>query len=555
MKGTQMKKVIIGISLVPTFMFSGCHRDTEKVSETRMVFGDTVSQASELKDKSVLLVNEFGRPFCSGSLVHNRKTVVTAGHCFDPLSGFNVEKFYVYFGTDVRNLSYKDVPAKDLGLEAPVRPLNDNDSRIREIEGIILHDRFDQFAFRYGVAKVEPGEAAVYGSFGKDIAIVKLDKEAPESHPTIEILPESEPLTANDQVTVLGYGNGWNRDGTDVVKGTLQYIEGTIKDISKKHSEMLVEGNNEASTFHTDSGGPVLVKRNGKFYQVGLTSHPNKHFHNQAEYDAAVQNKKALPGGVVYTLVRPYENWIKEQSAKNQFPMFADVISEPMACEEGDVQCESGKFGFSAYGAPGMFGSRAIRFNTYQLGDKDLEIFILGGSYFGIRTKVTNENKDLLLGDKTIAFLDKRMLVRQDNTVQPEPEPEPVQKTCVINDNNDTFVHVRDPRGTVVASIYNGMEVKKIAESSGRVLVELKGFVHSSNTTCSNGQCGNAFAISDDAPADLGQALGTILRGGASSSQKNLGIVQNFTRVTKTDVQGSWLGISFKGSIPSSMCR
>lgn len=362
----------------------------------KTIKGDPVVESDPLARMAVVLVTEYGSPFCSGSLI-GAQTVLTAGHCFIPENAYNFSEFFVYFGTDVSRLKF--LPQTLTVQGQTVRRVDPNDARVRKVAHAHLHEEFSQLALTRGNPAVAPqGEKWAWQSLGKDVAIVKLGTPAPADYKPVSLDAAAGQLKAGDVVTTLGFGGGEDKAGNAFKAGRLNQVRSTVEDVRTNFGEFLVNSADGSQSYFGDSGGPVLLKRGSGWIQVGLVSHPAAS--EQSGLDAAGAR-------VIYTHVSSHAPWIL-RGAQSQYCTQFRVSSRLKTCEEGDVTCRTGAEGIAFEGSPARFDSRRLTWATFQKG-RTLKRFIKGTPMSGFIDTATSPaaNTFLPAGNKVVAgFVD-----------------------------------------------------------------------------------------------------------------------------------------------------
>lgn len=101
----------------------------------------------------------------------------------------------------------------------------------------------------------------------QDIAVIQLDNDLRGVNP---VPVECQEVRLGTQVTMIGFGGDGKGRGGILRSGTRKTSE-----CPKGNTGLIcVDGldKRKALTFHGDSGGPLLIKKSGRYYQVGVVS-------------------------------------------------------------------------------------------------------------------------------------------------------------------------------------------------------------------------------------------------------------------------------------------
>ncbi len=230
-----------------SYLLSGCITDAQICTEYQqgrrpIINGQPDTSAAH---QAVVMLYHNSGVMCSGTLVSNR-VILTAAHCVHNLTRTG---FSVYFGTDIDN-----DPGHWLGVtdvwEHPNYHLNQSD----------------------------PSQPTTLN----DIAMVRLNQDAPSGVQPIPYLPRGYALTQNDvgiTLTFVGFGKDQNAH-----VGRKLFITGSLGlacdgPANCYYSSMVIGPHyiafdeSSGGPCSGDSGGPALVVRNGQEYVAGVASY------------------------------------------------------------------------------------------------------------------------------------------------------------------------------------------------------------------------------------------------------------------------------------------
>jgi len=190
----------------------------------------------------VALYNTQGA-MCTGTLI-SRKVVLTAAHC---AQGVNISNLNVMFGTDIQSASSTWLGVVDSEVHPYYNPGGD------------------------------------YEAPDHDIALLRLNQDAPSDVSSIPYLPEAYSLTSSDIGSPLTYV-GFGVTGGGGQNTRKYYFDGALGAICDGPSQCSYGGavvapyciaysNQYGGPCSGDSGGPALVERGGIEYVAGVTSY------------------------------------------------------------------------------------------------------------------------------------------------------------------------------------------------------------------------------------------------------------------------------------------
>lgn len=191
----------------------------------------------------VAFLKSNGEPFCGGTIINNQY-VLTAAHCFDNTS----------------NTAYNSPRAVKMAIGAHDLSVDRTYYRIRSVR---IHESYKRTG------------SALYN----DIALVRIEGNLTFDQFTVSpiCLPSPEMVLFNN-LTVAGWGFT-NEDGvaSKVLRDvTLPYV--TNRECQEFHGEVITSsmmcagGNQDEDSCQGDSGSPLMARKDGSIYAVGLVS-------------------------------------------------------------------------------------------------------------------------------------------------------------------------------------------------------------------------------------------------------------------------------------------
>ncbi|XGC80487.1 trypsin-like serine protease [Bdellovibrio bacteriovorus] len=260
-----MKKLVLIAALFLTACSPQNSQNLEvDTDSTGIVGGEQVEGTSAVGRSTVGLYDAKIGYICSGTLIA-RNLILTAGHCVDPKS----QNLVAIFAPEMKKA---------------------NKEQIRKVSKWIVHPN-------YSTEIVERDMA--------DIAIVKIEGEAPAGFQVAPLLFNSQLIQNDVRTIVAGYGLNWTI-GLKRGAGTLRTTTLTIDKAYYSQTEAMLGQSLRRGICSGDSGGPAYVSINGQLHVWGVASRGD-----------------SLPGFLtpkcmlfsVFTRVDAYQTWIEQSIA------------------------------------------------------------------------------------------------------------------------------------------------------------------------------------------------------------------------------------------------
>lgn len=258
---------IVSLASMMALLFAGCavpgsgEANESEPGGGKVINGTEAGAEDEVSGSTVAVVyNESylksRKATCSGTLIDDR-TVLTAAHCFDYGSDCQV-----IFGLHVDDPSARSITGKCKAM----RPWRTTDE-----DGMLIGQQ--------------------------DIALVYLDRRAPEAYRPVPYLTLRDELKLGQATIVAGYGvNAYDVDGS---RGILRFADEQIESFDDK---FMTFSTNPSRNCSGDSGGPAYVRnQGGTLSLVGIV-------HGGVGYRC---NSNGF-----YTDVRYFTDWIRKTRAE-----------------------------------------------------------------------------------------------------------------------------------------------------------------------------------------------------------------------------------------------
>jgi secreted trypsin-like serine protease len=257
--------------LLITAFASVASAQTQRKFKNFIVGGDEVAANDPIAATTVFISGQEdeGTYFCSGSLI-DQDMVVTAAHCVQGAIDGSLRIIFtrqVTFGAD-------GTPT-----------LTDASPEVHQVYGSVFNPQYD------------PNYTGVDQH---DIAIIRFKGNLPDGYKTATMLNASVALTANETVTLAGYGTT-QPDGSDA-GGELRKVDVQIASMLGKTEVVLDHSQGKGACFG-DSGGPAFVTTSGQLLLWGLT---NRAYPDDVS-DCAHQS--------VYTRITAYSDFVSSSEA------------------------------------------------------------------------------------------------------------------------------------------------------------------------------------------------------------------------------------------------
>ena len=246
---------------------SHCNSDIEK----RIVGGEFVPEQGFYPFMVGILHFYYGISYWCGGVVYDKRTVISAAHCFD-VDGLCIENLSLVFGS--RNHSIKEV-----GIQ------------IRRVNKLIMHPEFD------------------LESYNRDIELLKFRIAIPFNDLIQPIALPTTTVQGGETLVTMGWGLTLGTEDSDVSRHVK--VKVIPRDLCNEWfggyvtENMICAGYKEGGrdACYGDSGGPLVLQNPGGFFEfTGIVS--------WGEGCALAEQPR------VYTNVIKYKRWIRDNGGK-----------------------------------------------------------------------------------------------------------------------------------------------------------------------------------------------------------------------------------------------
>jgi secreted trypsin-like serine protease len=252
------------------------HQNTTDVTASAIVGGLETTKDNPTSRYMALIFDRPSESYCTAMLVR-KNILLTAAHCIK--SG--PENMTLAFGN---------------------RPLA-GQYTMREASRILVH----------------PGYKKEQSVNRNDLALILVKGNAPEGYEALSIPDEQFPFRPGLTFTSAGYGRVTGKSdprGNDIQgSGTLRHVELKIDSLSEDRTQFYVDQKSGKGICNGDSGGPAMMRLNGKDYVVGVASAiswiiPGE-LSEEAKKDYVVQHDICMHKSI-YISTKKYTAWIEE---------------------------------------------------------------------------------------------------------------------------------------------------------------------------------------------------------------------------------------------------
>lgn len=152
-----------------------------------------------------------------------------------------------------------------------------------------------------------------------DLALILVKGDAPPGYEALSIPNETFPFRPGLTFTSSGYGRVTGKSdprGNDIQgSGTLRHVELKIDTVSQDQTQFYVDQKSGKGICNGDSGGPAMMRLNGRDYVVGVASAiawiiPGE-LSEEAKKDYVTQHDICMHKSI-YISTKKYNNWIEE---------------------------------------------------------------------------------------------------------------------------------------------------------------------------------------------------------------------------------------------------
>ncbi|WP_295905235.1 S1 family peptidase [uncultured Bdellovibrio sp.] len=245
------------------------------VDSDAIVGGKDTTKDNVISKYVVLIYDNPTKTYCTGLLI-KKDVILTAAHCV---------------GADYKGLT----------LAFGLKPLS-GDYVMRSAAKTWVHDKYKKSN----------------SADRNDIALILIKGNAPDGYQTLLLPDSSFPLKAGYTFTAAGYGriSGKKVPSTDTQgSGFLRNVDLKIDSMSANESQFYVDQKSGQGICSGDSGGPALMRYQGKDYVVGIASAISWSVPSEIREDEKKQyidNKDVCAEKSIYMNVKQYRTWIDD---------------------------------------------------------------------------------------------------------------------------------------------------------------------------------------------------------------------------------------------------
>ncbi|WP_347358237.1 serine protease [Bdellovibrio sp.] len=274
-------KLYVGSLIVLTL--SACAEPQDSFSpapeENAIVGGANTSKNDTISNYVVLIYDNPTKTYCTGTLI-KKNLILTAAHCVG-------------------------AKASDLSLAFGINPLSGN-YVLRQAYKTATHDKYKK----------------QNSKDRNDLGLISLKESLPSNYRPVELPDSTFPLKKGHVFTAAGYGriSGKRSTPTDTQgSGQLRNVDLTISQLSQDETQFYIDQRNGKGICSGDSGGPALMRYQGKDYVVGVASAVSWTVPDEVKADERnqyIQNKDVCKEKSIYMNVKNFRTWIDTESKK-----------------------------------------------------------------------------------------------------------------------------------------------------------------------------------------------------------------------------------------------
>lgn len=219
----------------------------------------------------VMIFDNATQKYCTGALLR-KDIVITAAHCLVS----KPEKLTLAFG---------------------LKPMA-GDYVMRSVAKVLVHEGFSKGNLRDR----------------NDLALLQIKGEAPAGYQSL-LLPEADfVVRPNQGFTAVGYGRTTGRKASPTENqgsGHLRHVDLIINSLSENENQYYVDQTGYRGICNGDSGGPGLMRWNGRDYVVGIVSAMSWTSPDETSSSGATQETRDICAEKsIYISVKKYRTWI-----------------------------------------------------------------------------------------------------------------------------------------------------------------------------------------------------------------------------------------------------